>query len=245
MYVPAMEHTALIIAIFLGGIVSGFSGFAFSAVAGAILLHFFEPTAAVALMMFCSVLSQAGSITMLRRLVTWRECIPLLIGGAAAVPVATHLLTLIDPHTFRAGFGLFLVSYAAYMLARPAALRNAGTSGPVTHGALGLAGGFVGGLTAMPGAVPAIWCDLRGLSKERQRGLVQPFILGMQVLGIIALMSRGNVVQSELLAHLLIALPALAAGTLIGVGMFGRVDDKGFRVAVLILLLISGGLMIS
>src|SRR5262249_29618640 len=28
---------------------------------------------------------------------------------------------------------------------------------------LGFASGFVGGLTAMPGALPAIWCDLTGM----------------------------------------------------------------------------------
>jgi hypothetical protein len=34
-----VENVAILVAIFLGGIVSGFAGFAFSAVAGAILLH--------------------------------------------------------------------------------------------------------------------------------------------------------------------------------------------------------------
>ena len=34
-------------AVFLGGVVSGFSGFAFSAAAGAILLHVFAPIASM------------------------------------------------------------------------------------------------------------------------------------------------------------------------------------------------------
>ena len=41
-----MEYVALGIAVFAGGVVSGFAGFAFSAVAGAILLHFLRPTQA-------------------------------------------------------------------------------------------------------------------------------------------------------------------------------------------------------
>ena len=49
-----------------------------------------------------------------------------------------------------------------------------------------LAGAFVlslaGGLTAMPGAVPIIWCDMRGMPNNDQRGLVQPFIAIMQML---------------------------------------------------------------
>ena len=46
---------ALMLAAFLGGVVSGFAGFAFSAVAGAILLHFLKPMQAIPLMMLCSI----------------------------------------------------------------------------------------------------------------------------------------------------------------------------------------------
>jgi len=42
---------------------------------------------------------------------------------------------------------------------------------------VGFAGGLVGGLTAMSGAVPTLWCDLHGLSQLEQRGIVQPFML--------------------------------------------------------------------
>jgi uncharacterized membrane protein YfcA len=48
-------------AIFAGAFVSGLAGFAFSAVAGAILLHVFQPLEAVPLMMACSVGMQAAS----------------------------------------------------------------------------------------------------------------------------------------------------------------------------------------
>jgi hypothetical protein len=48
----------LTLAIFLGGVVSGSSGFAFSAVSGVILLHFLEPLLAIPLMMCCSIASQ-------------------------------------------------------------------------------------------------------------------------------------------------------------------------------------------
>src|SRR3984893_11723822 len=41
---------------------------------------------------------------------------------------------------------------------------------PVIRTMVGFAGGLVGGLTAMPGSLPIIWCDLRGVSKEHQRG---------------------------------------------------------------------------
>ena len=74
-------------AVFLGGVVSGFSGFAFSAAAGAILLHVFEPIAAIPLMMFCSIASQAMSLVKVYRFIRWREVAPLLIGGMTGAAV--------------------------------------------------------------------------------------------------------------------------------------------------------------
>ena len=67
------EIAALTTAVFLGGVVSGFSGFAFSAAAGAILLHVFEPIAAIPLMMFCSIASQTMSLIKVHRFIRWRS----------------------------------------------------------------------------------------------------------------------------------------------------------------------------
>ncbi len=91
----------------------------------------------------------------------------------------------------------------------------------------------------MPGAVPVIYCDLRGQSKEAQRALVQPFILGMQVLALALFLAHGDIGQ-EVVDDLLLALPALAAGVMVGLVLFGRVPDAQFRRAVLVLLLVTG-----
>ena len=48
--------------VFAGATVSGLTGFAFSAVAGAILLHIMAPIEAVPLMMICSVLVQITNL---------------------------------------------------------------------------------------------------------------------------------------------------------------------------------------
>jgi uncharacterized membrane protein YfcA len=228
-----MDHLALATAVFLGGLVSGFSGFAFSAAAGAILLHFLPPVQAVPLMMICSVATQATSVLLVRKLVVWSDVRPLLLGGIVGLPIALFLLTRIEAGAFRVAFGLFLLSYALYMFWRPA-LAVARTIGSL-----------VGGLTAMPAALPVIWCDLRGIPKERQRAMVQPFTLLMQVMAVALLwwMSPGTI-DRNLIGNVAMAIPALMTGTLFGMALFGRVDDRKFRIAVLALLFVSGCLMI-
>jgi uncharacterized membrane protein YfcA len=225
--------------IFAGAVVSGLVGFAFSAVAGAVLLHIMPPTEAVPLMMACSIVTQGVSLVALRGAVEWRGSPMLIAGGALGTVPALYLLHTIDARMFRFGFGAFLTVYAAWMLLRPAVARAGTTPGRLRHALVGFGGGLIGGLTAMPGALPTIWCEWRGMPKDRQRGLVQPYITVMQVLALAILLSH-NTLSRDMLLHLMLSLPALAAGAALGVMMFRRIGDALFRRIVLTLLLVAG-----
>src|SRR5580704_15864843 len=176
----------------LGGFVSGISGFAFSAVAGAIILHFYPANIAVPLMMVCALIAQAYSLVNLRKTMEWRQSLPLILGGLAGIPLGVYALRSVDSHSFRIGFGVFLVAYASYMLLWPTTTTAKETGGRVTGTAVGFAGSVIGGLTAFPGALPTMWCDIRGLSKDAKRGLTQPFIAMMQGAGFVLVMLHGG-----------------------------------------------------
>ena len=168
----------------------------------------------------------------------------MLIGGAAGVPIGLYLLTRIDAHVFRISVGIFLVSYAIYMFTKPGFGMVRQAASPVIRTMVGFAGGLVGGLTAMPASLPIIWCDLRGVSKERQRAEVQPYILIMQVFAVILLICRPGTLHPDLLQVLPLAIPTVIAGTLVGILLWGKIDDAKFRYAVLSLLFISGLILI-
>jgi len=226
-------------AAFAGAVVSGFAGFAFSAVAGAILLHLMPPIEAVPLMMACSVLVQTVSLFALLRTVQWRRSLIFITGGLIGIVPAIYLLQHVDTWRFRVGFGLFVAGYAIYMLRRSVVKRQPYQGGVIREGLVGFGGGLIGGLTAMPGALPTIWCDLHGIAKNEQRGVVQPFILMMQLVALALLLPRVDW-SSTMMLNLAASIPALAAGTAVGVVLFGRVDETLFRRGVLALLLVSG-----
>jgi uncharacterized membrane protein YfcA len=228
----------LALAVFAGAAVSSFAGFAFSAIAGAILLHVLSPTEAVPLMMACSIMVQGANLVCLRHTLDWRGSLAFILGGIVGIPPSLYVLFHVNGPAFRVGFGIFLVVYAGYMLLRPS-VRLADIRGRFHDAAVGFAGGLVGGLTAMPGALPTIWCDLRGLPKERQRGLVQPFIAAMQIVALALLMWRTDV-SLGFFRDFLIGLPALAAGAALGLVLFKRLDGTHFRRAMLVTLLIAG-----
>jgi uncharacterized protein len=227
-------------AIFAGSLVSGIAGFAFSAVAGALLLHFVPPTTAVSLLLACSITTQLFSITSLWQTMQWRLCAPFLVGGFIGIPFGAMLLRNVDPRFFAAGFGAFLVAYAAYMLLKPDLIIR--SKSRALDAIAGFVGGVTGGALAFPGAAPTIWCSLRGLPKQVQRGVVQPFILLMQI-ATLAYFSKLGLLTTGTGVTYLLCVPAVIAGTWLGVHLYKRIDDAMFRRFVLAFLLLSGGVL--
>jgi uncharacterized membrane protein YfcA len=233
------SYLLLSAAVFAGAFVSGLAGFAFSAVAGAILLHVFPPLEAVPLMMACSVGVQATNLWALRKNIRWKAGLVLIVGGLVGIPIAVYLLQNADTRTFRMGFGLLVAFYAGYTLFRPTLTSLRQMESRRRNILVGFGGGLIGGLTAMPGAVPTIWCDMHGLSKTQQRGLVQPFIAAMQIFALALMLSR-NDLSSKVLIDFAISLPALVAGTMLGILMFRNVNEMTFRPIILVMLFFSG-----
>ena len=244
MSVDAFEFI-LVMAVFLGAIVQGFSGFAFSAVAGAILLQVQAPVAAIPLLMVCSLMIQALMLARLRAALSLHGSLPYLIGGAGGVVLATLVFDRIDPHIFRQCFGAFLMFYAVSTVLRPKSALLSVKDRPVGHTAIGFAGGLVGGLTAMPGAVLTIWCDAHAMPKTAQRVVVQPFIAAMQCLALVFLFLKAPDAPVAVLQHLPFVVPALLAGSTLGLFLFGKVSDAGFRRAICLLLFVSGAGLVA
>jgi uncharacterized protein len=229
-------------AVFCGAFVSGLAGFAFSAVAGAILLHILPPLEAVPLMMACSIAVQATNLWALRKHIRWKESLILVVGGLLGVPIAVWLLQVADARIFRDAFGLAVACYAAYMLLRPGLSHRLQMS-TGRNALIGFSGGLVGGLTAMPGAIPTIWCDIHGVPKTEQRGMVQPFIAAMQIFALVLMLIQKDL-SPKVLIDFAVSIPALLAGTALGIVAFRYVADALFRRIILGILLISGLLLV-
>ena len=222
---------------FLGGMASGGAGFAFAVVASSIWLHVIDPVRSAFLIVFCGTVMQVSLIWPMRKSLQPARLWPFLLGCAIGIPLGAWALLAIDPTAFRILVGVILVAYSVYaLLAHPPMVRGGGR---LADGVIGWVGGVMGGLAALSGAVPTIWCQLRGWTKAEQRGVYQPFIVVMQLAALAALYVGGGIDRATG-PVMMLTLPAILIGTFVGLRLYARVNDRQFRLIVLLLLLASG-----
>ena len=223
--------------IFIAAVVSGIVGFAFAAIAGALILHYVpNGVEAVQIMMIASIGIQAYSVAGLYRSITWHRCVPFIVGGVITLPVGILILLNLHPRTCVAAMGAALVAYGLYMLLRrPVLVSKGGGTIDVLVGALG---GITGPLAAFPGAFVTVWCGMRGWDKVAQRSACQPYILVLQVLGLgaLCLVGRQGAFDPVLLAY---ALPGLA-GAVVGLRISHALTDMHFQGMVNLTLVVCG-----
>ena len=144
----------------------------------------------------------------------------------------------IEPRFFKIGVGSFLIFYSAYALTRRGQIK-AGWGGRPADGVVGFVGGILGGLTGLSGAIPVVWTDLRGWTKEHRRGVIQTFNISILSLALLSHALSGLFTRQVAL-DVVIALPGTILGAWLGAFLYVRVADRGYQRIVIGLLLAAG-----
>lgn len=238
----SLELLVVLAGAFLAAFAVGLAGFADALIASAIWLYVLAPLQAVPLILATGVVIHVISLAYLRRHIDFYRLWPFLIGGSLGVPFGVWLLHYSEPERFRVAIGMVLVGYSAFALAAPR-LRIARLGGRSADGAVGLIGGLLGGYAGLSGVLPTVWSGLRGWGKDAQRGVYQAFILAMHGMALGWLAAAG-VLDESLVTRFLWCLPVLVLGTLLGLKLYQRVDERRFRQLILTLLLCSGAALL-
>ena len=225
----------------LAGFVNGLAGFGTGLVALGLWLHVIDPILAAPLVVICSVAAQMLSLFSIKPALNLHRLWPFLLGGILGVPIGVMALDRIEVGSFRIFVGTFLFIYCAAMLASRR-LPVVDRGGRPADGAVGFAGGILGGAAGLSGVLPTVWCGLKGWGKTEQRAVYQPFNLAVLSWALAAQAQQGFI-TAEVGRLTLICLPGTVLGVWLGVKAFGRVDDRQFRLIILWLLLASGSVL--
>lgn len=236
----AVDATLLDLILFGAAALSSICGFAFSALCGAALFHTrMNNIDVVQTMLISSIGIQLLMIMTIWKSIDWLRFCKFLLSGLVGIPFGLFILLHVERQLFAAGVGALLCAYSAYLiLRRPVVLspRMAWLDLPV-----GFVGGITGGAVAFPGAPVTAWCQLKGWTRDQQRGVYQPYILAMQIasLSLMPMLGKNGGSQGFALHHLSSVPPALV-GALIGIYVYRQSSDRIFSIVVNATLFVSG-----
>lgn len=219
--------------------VRGVAGFGSALVATPLLALLFPLTLVVPLVV---ILDNSGSILQAwrhRRLIAWRDLLPLLPFAAVGVILALYLHELLDHDRLKLALGLFVIVYAVYqLLPLPHTRISRHWAAPA-----GLLGGFLGGLFGTGGPFYVIYYRLRQLDKTVfLASLAMLFVLdgGLRIAGF-ALGGHYTAQHAQLLA---LMAPAAWLGLRLGGRVHMGLTREQFTRALSLLLLMSGSLLV-
>lgn len=229
---------------FVGGFVSGLSGFGTGLAGMPLWLLAVQPVVAAQLAALSAVISQAQTLGTVRHSLTWNHLGPMTLAGLIGVPIGVWLLPSVPIDAFKLGIGLILIVFCLFLLVVPASWRLKHRYRPVEL-MMGFAGGFTGGLTGVPGPPVIMWGTVQSWTRQEKRALYQVFILVVLFMMLAASAATG-LMRWEFAWGALIITPGTVIGAYCGAWLYHRVDDRRFDRIVLVILLVSGvGMVVS
>jgi uncharacterized membrane protein YfcA len=225
------------------GFVQGLSGFGFGLVSMSFWVWGLAPQQAAVLATVGGLTGQILAAVTVRRGARWPLLWPFIAGGLCGLPLGLLLLQQVDTTWLRLFVGSLLALWCPLMLFsnRLPQLRFGGRWADALAGA---AGGLMGPLGGFTGAIPTLWCTLRGMDRDEQRAVIQNFNLALLAVTASAYVQRGFITAAHLPAIAVVAA-ALLVPALVGMRVFTGISPLAFRRVVLGLLTASGLAMLA
>jgi len=236
----------LVIGAAAGGFINGLAGTGTALFALGFYLVVLEPVTAVAIVAFMSVLAGLQGLWIVRKEIFAypRRLLRFVLPGLLGVPFGLMLLDVIDASTLRLAIATFLILYGAYFGLRTALPVFTRTL-PWLEAFIGLIGGVLGGAASVSGAIPSMWLSLRPWTKTQTRAVLQPYNVAILSTTVCLLAFKGAYDRTALNA-LLITIPSGLIAAQIGIMVFRRLSDTGFRRLLILLTLLMGvGILVA
>jgi uncharacterized protein len=227
----------------VAGFVQGLSGFAFGLTAMSIWAWTVDPRLAAVLAVVGSLAGQVLAAVTVRRGFDLQRLWPFVVGGLLGLPLGVWLLPRLDVPLFKALLGVLLVVWCPLMLLAPRLpkIRRGGRGGDALAG---MAGGVLGGIGGFTGAIPTLWCTLRGFDKDSQRAVIQNFNLALLAVTFVTYLASG-IITAPMWPTIGVAVVAMLVPALIGMRVYIGLSETTFRRIVLMLLTASGVALLS
>jgi uncharacterized protein len=228
-----MTLLAAAVAVLLGALVRGYTGFGASMFWVASLALIYPPSGVVPTVLLMEVLASLVLVPSVWREVDWLRMRWMLLACVLTMPLGVALLQVLPARPMRVVVALVILLGT---LAMAGGVRTTGRTGTRTALAAGSVSGVVNGSTGL-GGPPAVLLYFSGSeSNAVGRATLIAYFLGTDAAGF-AMMAGSGLVDGQVLAHSALFAPLTLVGITVGQRTFRRTDGRSFRAVVVVVLL--------
>lgn len=229
------ELVALSVAVLVAAIVQVTAGFGFSLFSVPLMAIAVDPKVAVVVSTALGLFSSSGQAVLERAYLQWPIARRLLLAALIGMPFGLAVFVAIDESTLRLALGL-AVLVATAVLVRGVDLRQAG---PGVEWVAGVTSGVLATSLSTNGPPLVFALHGRHLPPKPFRATISVVFTGSAVLALLGFALAGQVTH-DVVVGVLVAIPALAVGAVIGLWARHHVTAERFRRLVLVLLGLAG-----
>jgi len=235
-----LELVLLALATFAGATLQSATGFGYALLAGPATFAAAEPAEAITILLalgtVLNILIMAGE----RResSIRTQELVPVLGWAVPGVIAGIFILIALSKSTLQVIVGVCVILAVAIQARRRRSKRHGTT--PTGQAVAGLAAGTLTTTTATAGPPLVLLLERAGATPEEFRDTMAALLLGLNILGAIALVVAGNRAELPDVGILALLVGVIVLGRFVGRLVFDRLDAESFRLAGLGLIVASG-----
>lgn len=229
------------VAVLVGAVVRGFTGFGASMFWVASLSLLYAPASVVPTVLALEVLASLVLLPAVHREIHWRSMRWLFPSTVLTMPFGVYLLSVVPDGPMRLVVALVILAATITVASGVQLARQTGRGAAVTAGSVS---GVFNGATGI-GGPPVVLFYLSGTtSNEVGRATLVAYFLGIDAIGF-AMMAGIGLVDTAVLMHTALLAPLALGGIALGQVAFRRSGGAGYQGVVIgVLLLLSVGMLV-
>lgn len=228
----SLKLVALVVIVYLAGIIRGFAGFGSALLVVPALSVLFGPVQAVVIEVLVEIPISLGLLPTVIREAERRTVVPMLLMFVVFVPVGALLLTVTDPQIIRILISVFVLAMVLVLWQQrkmAAMLSSRATLG------VGAVAGVAQGLTGMAGPLFVTALMARGEAPALTRANIIALAGGLIAISAVSFWIFG-LIHPGTLAYAALATPAILAGVWTGSWAFRKLSHWNIRAMILVFL---------
>ena len=225
-----------LLAIFFSSIIQGLTGFGFALVSVPIMMFILSPKEVVPIVVIHGLVINLIILFEARKWVNLKRIWPLMIAGAAGIPIGTYLLVALDATILKIFIGSVIIPFA---IASLAGFKKAIRSEKLAFAPVGITSGLLASSTSLSGPPVILFFVNQGIEKQNFRANLVAYFMVLSLVATLAFVI-GGVITTAVINYALWFLPSTILGAMIGIKLAPKVSEKLFRNFALIIVIIAG-----